>query len=117
LRAFRYNASDIFRSSLALDNDDETLFLLTCAVFFSERKIKIGAAFVVGDQQLLDVLVDRRLYGRAEARPMLMPSASRLRATTKPRPSPKPPDATIGIFILSAAAGIRMRPGMSPSPG
>ena len=49
--------------------------------------------------------------------PMLMPSAPRARAAARPRPSPKPPEAIIGIFTLSAAAGIRIRPGMSSSPG
>src|SRR5436305_6535279 len=32
-------------------------------------------------------------------------------------PSPKPPDAIIGIFTLSAATGMRIRPGVSSSPG
>jgi MFS family permease len=36
---------------------------------------------------------------------------------TRPRPSPKPPEAIIGILTLSAAAGIRIRPGVSSSPG
>ena len=49
--------------------------------------------------------------------PMLMPSAPSASAATRPRPSPKPPEAIIGIFTLSAAAGIRIRPGMSSSPG
>src|SRR6266404_8483237 len=49
--------------------------------------------------------------------PMLMPSAPSASAATRPRPSPKPPEAIIGIFTLSAATGIRIRPGVSSSPG
>src|SRR5258705_3135374 len=49
--------------------------------------------------------------------PMLMPSAPSARAATRPRPSPKPPEAISGIFTLSAATGIRIRPGVSSSPG
>ena len=48
---------------------------------------------------------------------MLTPSAPSASAATSPRASPKPPEAIIGIFTLSAAAGIRIRPGMSSSPG
>src|SRR5512134_3833901 len=49
--------------------------------------------------------------------PMLMPSAPSASAATRPRPSPKPPEAIIGILILSAAAGIRIRPGVSSLAG
>src|SRR3569832_414659 len=49
--------------------------------------------------------------------PMLMPSAPSASAATRPRPSPKPPEAIIGILILSAAAGIKISPGVSSSPG
>src|SRR3954467_7427742 len=49
--------------------------------------------------------------------PMLMPSAPRASAATRPRPSAKPPEAIIGMSILAAAAGIKTRPGMSSSPG
>src|SRR3546814_13988926 len=37
---------------------------------------------------------------------MLIPSAPRLKAAIRPRPSPKPPDASIGIFTLSAATAL-----------
>ncbi len=49
--------------------------------------------------------------------PMFTPSAPSASAATRPRASPKPPEAIIGIFTLSAAAGIRISPGMSSSPG
>ena len=49
--------------------------------------------------------------------PMLMPSAPSASAATRPRASPKPPEAIIGISIFSAAAGISTRPGTSSSPG
>ena len=49
--------------------------------------------------------------------PILMPSAPSASAATRPRASPKPPDAIIGISISSAAAGISTRPGTSSSPG
>ena len=49
--------------------------------------------------------------------PMLMPSAPSDSAATRPRASPNPPEAIIGMLTLSAAAGIRIRPGMSSSPG
>src|SRR6476646_3223306 len=49
--------------------------------------------------------------------PMLMPSAPSASAATRPRASANPPEAIIGISILSAAAGISTRPGISSSPG
>src|SRR5580658_2394399 len=49
--------------------------------------------------------------------PMLMPSAPSASAAASPRPSAKPPEAIIGMVTWSAAAGIKIRPGTSSSPG
>ena len=49
--------------------------------------------------------------------PMLIASAPSASAATRPRASAKPPEAMIGIFSLSAAAGISTSPGTSSSPG
>src|SRR3974390_1755324 len=77
---------------------------------------QLGLALVIGDDSFLDALMDRALLGAHEARDHVAsaPSAS---AATRPRASPKPPEAIIGIFTLSAATGIRISPGVSSSPG
>ena len=49
--------------------------------------------------------------------PMFIPSAPSARAATRPRASPKPPEAIIGMPTRSAAQGMRTSPGMSSSPG
>src|SRR5690606_37447621 len=48
--------------------------------------------------------------------PMLMPSAPSASAATRPRASPKPPEAITGMSTCATVAGIRIRPGMSFSP-
>ncbi|MNR24812.1 hypothetical protein D3C85_1419170 [compost metagenome] len=48
--------------------------------------------------------------------PMLIPSAPRASAATRPRASPKPPEAITGIVTCATVAGIRIKPGMSFSP-
>ena len=48
---------------------------------------------------------------------MLMPSQPSASAATRPRASPKPPDASIGRLMASAAAGSSTRFGTSSSPG
>ena len=49
--------------------------------------------------------------------PIFIPSAPSASAATRPRASPKPPEAIIGMLIWSAAHGMSMSPGMSSSPG
>ena len=49
--------------------------------------------------------------------PMLIPSAPSAMTAAIARPSPMPPEATIGILSARAAAGTRIRFGTSSSPG
>ena len=95
-----------------------TAFLATREVLRMVRKISSVSRSSLATMLFLDQLMDRALLGAHETR-------AHVDAFGAQRQVPRPgrgrrrsrPEAIIGIFTLSAATGIRIRPGVSSSPG